>query len=244
MDVDAVVLVTSDDVLVSSALARLLDEERRFATTQSSATDAADIDRARRDTGASVVVIDAGSEPAATQMVIRELHIRYEIREVIAVIGVDTPEVAAEMLTAGARGVVARDAEPAELIAAIDEVSSGHVFAPRTAMRLILDRLVFDPATPCRLWPQADEEGLTARERAVVALLSRGMTNQEIAESMFLSEGTVKVHLSRAMSKWGVRGRLQLVIRALSPQTAGGVTDDHAGGGQDRRSFETRLGGS
>jgi DNA-binding NarL/FixJ family response regulator len=227
MDVDAVVLVTSDDALVSSALARLLGEEPRFATTQSCATDAADIDRACRDAGASVVIIDAGSDPAATQLVIRALHIRYEIREVIAVIGVDSPEIAAEMLTAGARGVVVRDAEPAELIAAVDEVSSGHVFAPRTAMRLILDRLVFDPAIPCRPSPEEGDGGLTSRERAVVALLSRGMTNQEIAESMFLSEGTVKVHLSRAMSKWGVRDRLQLVIRALTPQTARGGIDDH-----------------
>jgi DNA-binding NarL/FixJ family response regulator len=118
-------------------------------------------------------------------------------------------------LKAGASGFMLKDAPPAELLAAIRTVARGDaVLAPTTTRRLIdqFARLLPDPGK------QQDRDAvlskLTDRERTVFAELAAGRSNREIATELHLSEGTVKVHVGRILTKLGLRDRVQAVVLA------------------------------
>ncbi len=115
-------------------------------------------------------------------------------------------------LRAGASGLLARDAEPAELLRAVRVLARGEaLLAPSVTGRVIAE-LVSMPA-PDRPAPEQLEE-LTAREREVMALVARGLTNHEIAERLVVSPATARTHVSRAMVKLHARDRAQLVVLA------------------------------
>ncbi len=119
-------------------------------------------------------------------------------------------------LRAGASGFLLKDVPAPELIAAIRTVAAGDaVLAPSTTRRLI-ERFV--PLLPAPTGPSAPAPDslakLTAREREVFALLAQGQSNREIADTLFLSEGTVKIHVSRLLGKLGLRDRVHAVILA------------------------------
>ena len=118
-------------------------------------------------------------------------------------------------LKAGASGFLLKDAPPAELLAAIRTVAGGDaVLAPTTTRRLIdqFARLLPDPGK------QQDRDAvlskLTDRERTVFAELAAGRSNREIATELHLSEGTVKIHVGRILTKLGLRDRVQAVVLA------------------------------
>ena len=118
-------------------------------------------------------------------------------------------------LKAGASGFLLKDAPPAELLAAIRTVAGGDaVLAPTTTRRLIdqFARLLPDPGK------QHDRDAvlskLTERERTVFAELAAGRSNREIASELHLSEGTVKIHVGRILTKLGLRDRVQAVVLA------------------------------
>jgi DNA-binding NarL/FixJ family response regulator len=118
-------------------------------------------------------------------------------------------------LKAGASGFMLKDAPPAELLAAIRTVAGGDaVLAPTTTRRLIdqFARLLPDPGQ------QQDRDAvlgkLTDRERTVFAELAAGRSNREIATELHLSEGTVKIHVGRILTKLGLRDRVQAVVLA------------------------------
>jgi DNA-binding NarL/FixJ family response regulator len=118
-------------------------------------------------------------------------------------------------LKAGASGFMLKDAPPAELLAAIRTVAGGDaVLAPTTTRRLIdqFARLLPDPGK------QQDRDAvlskLTDRERTVFAELANGRSNREIATELHLSEGTVKIHVGRILTKLGLRDRVQAVVLA------------------------------
>jgi DNA-binding NarL/FixJ family response regulator len=106
---------------------------------------------------------------------------------------------------AGAAGYLLKDLPRAELAAAIRAAARGEtVLAPAVAGRLLT-----------RLRGGAPADGLSARETSVLALAARGLTNAEIGRELFISEATVKTHLTRACAKLGVSGRTAAVARAL-----------------------------
>jgi len=118
-------------------------------------------------------------------------------------------------LKAGASGFLLKDAPPAELLAAIRTVAGGDaVLAPTTTRRLI-DQFVPLLPDPAR---QQDRDAvlskLTDRERTVFAELAAGRSNREIATELHLSEGTVKIHVGRILTKLGLRDRVQAVVLA------------------------------
>ena len=114
-------------------------------------------------------------------------------------------------LRAGASGFLLKDAAPADLVAAVKVVAAGEaLLAPAVTRRLIERFVAADPASPA---PAALPE-LTQRERDVLAAVSRGLSNQEIAAELFLSYSTVKTHVSHLLAKLGVRDRAQLVMIA------------------------------
>jgi len=122
----------------------------------------------------------------------------------------DLDEYVYEALRAGASGFLLKDVQRDELAAAVRVVAAGDaLLAPSVTRRLIADfarRAV--PRSPAVL------ETLTAREREVLTLVARGLTNAEIARELFVGEATVKSHLGHVLMKLALRDRVQAVILA------------------------------
>jgi DNA-binding NarL/FixJ family response regulator len=126
----------------------------------------------------------------------------------------DLDEYAFAALHAGAAGFLLKNAQPAELIAGIRTVADGDgVVAPRLTRRLIE---TFTQQHHARLGTAGDSrlDRLTDREREVLIEMAKGHSNAEIADSLGLSEATVKTHVSRILPKLGLRDRVQAVVLA------------------------------
>jgi DNA-binding NarL/FixJ family response regulator len=116
-----------------------------------------------------------------------------------------------EAIRAGASGFLVKDTEPGELVQAVRVVAGGEaLLSPSVTKQLIAEfaARAKEPHTPDGL------EGLTDREREVVALVAEGLSNEEIAGRLFVSPATAKTHVSRAMGKLRARDRAQLVVIA------------------------------
>jgi DNA-binding NarL/FixJ family response regulator len=123
----------------------------------------------------------------------------------------DLDEYVFEALRAGASGFLVKSTEPVELIRGVRVVAEGDSLLSPGVTR----RLVGEFAARSRAPEQSDElDLLTEREREVMALVAAGLTNDEIAEQLFVSPATAKTHVSRAMVKLGARDRAQLVVMA------------------------------
>ncbi|MCW2883024.1 MAG: two component transcriptional regulator, LuxR family [Sphaerisporangium sp.] len=125
----------------------------------------------------------------------------------------DLDEYAFTALKAGASGFLLKDVPPSDLLSAIHSVHAGDsVVAPSTTRRL-LQR--FTAHLPGRAASEPESlRQLTVREREVLVLVARGLSNSEIAERLTLAEATVKTHLGRVLAKLGVRDRAQAVVHA------------------------------
>ena len=144
---------------------------------------------------------------ATQQIVARGLETR-----VLVLTTFDLDKAVARAVAVGASGFVLKDADPEFLLAAIRTVHSGsEVFAAQATADLIRR---FSQA-PGRLGGEPEEfAALTEREREMFFLAAKGMSNSEIAAKEFLSEATVKTHISRILAKLSLRDRVQLVVYA------------------------------
>ena len=117
-----------------------------------------------------------------------------------------------EALRAGASGFLVKDTEPAELVRAVRVVAGGEsLLSPGVTRRLVAE-FVARPERAAA--PPPSLSVLTDREREVMALVAAGLSNDEIAEELFVSPATARTHVSRAMVKLQARGRAQLVVFA------------------------------
>jgi DNA-binding NarL/FixJ family response regulator len=124
----------------------------------------------------------------------------------------DLDEYVYQALRAGASGFLLKDTPPADLLAAIRVVAAGDaLLAPRVTRRLI-EEFARRPE-PAAVAPAA-LAALTQREREVLALVARGLTNAEISERLYVSAATTKTHVSRVLAKLRARDRAQLVMLA------------------------------
>ncbi|MBB5965880.1 response regulator transcription factor [Planomonospora venezuelensis] len=125
----------------------------------------------------------------------------------------DLDDYAFAALKAGASGFLLKDVPPADLVSAIRSVHSGDaVVAPSTTRRLLERFAVHLPSAGGVEAPALS--GLTAREREVLVLVARGLSNAEVAGRLELAEATVKTHLGRVLAKLGLRDRAQVVVYA------------------------------
>jgi DNA-binding NarL/FixJ family response regulator len=134
----------------------------------------------------------------------------------------DLDEYAFGALQAGASGFLLKDVRPHELVAAVRTVASGDaVVSPRVTRRLLEEYARQLPVADAGADPDADRAdrypqlaSLTEREREVLAVVAQGLSNTEIAASLFVSETTVKSHVGRILAKLGLRDRVQIVVLA------------------------------
>lgn len=123
----------------------------------------------------------------------------------------DLDEAATRAIRGGASGFVLKDAEPEFLLAAIRTVHAGTAVIAASATKELFEH--FDSRSATAGEPE-EFSTLTSRERDIFTLAARGLSNSEIAGSEFLSEATVKTHISRVLGKLGLRDRVQLVVYA------------------------------
>jgi DNA-binding NarL/FixJ family response regulator len=117
-----------------------------------------------------------------------------------------------EALSAGASGFLLKRTKPEELIAAIHTVAGGDSLLSPSVTRRVIDRMA--TTQPVAALSGARLDDLTPREREVLELVGRGLSNREIAESFVIEESTVKTHVKRILMKLGLRDRVQAVIFA------------------------------
>jgi DNA-binding NarL/FixJ family response regulator len=138
----------------------------------------------------------------------------------------DLDEYVYEALRAGASGFLLKDTPPEQLVAAIEVVARGDALLAPSVTRRVISEFV-KGAGPKQEAQFPRLRDLTARERQVLTLIARGLSNAEIARTLFVSETTVKTHVARILMKLGLRDRVQAVVLAYE---AGVVSPgDHAG---------------
>jgi len=122
----------------------------------------------------------------------------------------DLDEYVYEALRAGASGFVLKDEPPEQLLAAIRTVAAGDALLSPAVTKRVIAQFTRIP----RPTPPAELDDLSEREREVFRLIARGLSNGEIAQELFISETTVKTHVTHILAKLGLRDRVQAVVLA------------------------------
>jgi DNA-binding NarL/FixJ family response regulator len=123
----------------------------------------------------------------------------------------DLDEHVFEAIRLGANGFLVKDTEPAELLRAIRAVVEGDALLSPSVTRRLIEEFAIRAKDPGQM---PGLNGLTDREREVMALAGQGLSNDEIAAQLIMSTATARTHVSRAMVKLGARDRAQLVVFA------------------------------
>jgi DNA-binding NarL/FixJ family response regulator len=207
------VAIADGQLLVRGAVTALLDAEDDVAVAGVAADSEealAVTERERPD----VVLVDLDLPGAGGLETTRRIFADPALEgvRVIVLSPTDDDDTLFGALRAGASGFLLRDTEPAELLEAVRAVARGDALLSHGVTR----RLIAEVASqPDRYRPSPEElDELTAREREVMALVARGLSNQEIAERLVISLATAKTHVSRALRKVDARDRAQLVALA------------------------------
>ncbi len=129
---------------------------------------------------------------------------------VVMVTTFELDEYVFEALRCGASGFVLKDAPPADLLRAIRVVAAGESLLSPTVTRRVIEAFARRPAPASA----PDLSSLTAREREVMGLVGRGLSNEEIATHLVISPATARTHVSRVMVKLAARDRAQLAVLA------------------------------
>jgi DNA-binding NarL/FixJ family response regulator len=206
------VLIADDEAMVRAGFRMILEAEEGIEVVG----EADDGERAVRESERlrpDVVVMDIqmpGKDGvAATREIVDR---RSDAPRVLVVTTFDIDEYVYEALRAGASGFLLKNSPPEELARAIRVVSTGESLLSPSVTRRLIEDVARRPRTSSA--PPAAIAELTEREREVLILVARGLSNAEIGERLFVSIGTVKTHVARLLMKLGLRDRVQVVVLA------------------------------
>jgi DNA-binding NarL/FixJ family response regulator len=205
------VLLADDQQLVRSGFRLILSMEDDISVV-GEASDGAEAIAKARELRPDVVLMDVqmpGTDGIeATRTVVAEGHAK-----VIILTTFDRDDYLFDALSAGASGFLLKNADPDSLAEAVRAAADGHaLLAPEVTMRVI--GRVTRVEAPSATQPEPPKELglLTAREREVLLLIGEGLSNNEIARRLFLTEATVKTHVSACLAKLQLRDRVQTVV--------------------------------
>ncbi|MEV7862493.1 response regulator transcription factor [Streptomyces hirsutus] len=199
------VLIVDDHPVVRDGLRGMFEAAPGFRVLGEAANGVEALERAAA-LDPDVVLMDLRMPGGSGVDAIRELARRGARAEVLVLTTYDTDSDTLPAIEAGATGYLLKDAPREELFAAVRAAAEGRtVLSPAVASRLV--SAVRAPAEPL-------SAPLSAREREVLALVARGTSNREIARELFISEATVKTHLTHLYAKLGVRDRAAAVAVA------------------------------
>src|SRR5262245_20338633 len=209
------VVVADDQAIVRAGFRMLIDSEPDLAVLGEAANGAEAVTVARR-TSPDVVLMDIRMPVLDGIEATRRITAAGPLPKVLVLTTFDLDEYAFGALRAGASGFLLKDVRPGELVAAIRTVAAGDaVVSPRVTRRLLEEYAQVLPLAPGQRKQQYPQLAtLTEREREVLIAAARGLSNTEIAASLFVSEATVKSHIGRILSKLALRDRVQVVVLA------------------------------
>ena len=214
------VLVADDEDLLRAGLASLVESADDMTVVGEAANGVAAVALARR-TQPDVVLMDVrmpemdGLE--ATRQIVTDPAT--STTRVLVLTTFDLDDYVYEALRAGASGFVLKDDPPEQLIAAVRTIAGGEALLSPSVTRRVIQHFT-------RLQTQAPPravETLTTREMEVFALITKGLSNAEIGQALFISDTTVKTHVTRLLQKLELRDRAQAIVLAF--QT--GLFDGH-----------------
>ena len=209
-------MLADDQALFRSGLRMLIDSQDDLTVVGEAADGAAALD-VLATTDADVVLMDIRMPHMDGVTATERLVARGLLPRVIVLTTFDLDEAAARAIRAGASGFVLKDARPEFLLAAIRTVHAGTAVIAPAAIGHLLETFGAGRARgPDRL------VSLSPREREIYALAARGLSNAEIAAAEYVSEATVKTHVSRILAKLELRDRVQLVVLAYESGLVGG----------------------
>jgi DNA-binding NarL/FixJ family response regulator len=206
------VLIADDQALVRGSFRVLVETSPSLTVVGEAGTGATAVSLAH-DTCPDVVLMDIRMPDTDGIEATRQICSGPEpTPRVLILTTFDLDEYVYAALRAGASGFLLKDAPPADLLAGIHLVAAGEgLLAPTVTRRLIAAFVRAD--NPLRPVPQ-NLDAITDRERQVLSLIARGLSNSEIADNLHLGSATVKTHIGNLLAKLAARDRAQLVIAA------------------------------
>ena len=213
------VLLVDDDPLVIAGLRMLLAGDPRIDVV-GEAGDGRELTPSVVRERPDVVLLDVRMPGMDGVRALREL--RAAVREQPAVVMLTTfgaEPIVLDALRAGASGFLLKHTPPDQIIAAIHAAAAGESSVSPVVLRQLIDRVATEGRPPAAEDPL---EGLSDREREVALAVADGLGNAEISERLYLSVGSVKAHISSALSKLGLDNRVQLAVAAHESRRRGG----------------------
>ncbi|TME38496.1 MAG: response regulator transcription factor [Chloroflexi bacterium] len=206
------VIIADDHELARLGLRTMLEPEPDLEVVGEAATGREAVELSRR-LEPDLVLMDIRMPDVDGLVATRAIKEELPRVSILIVTLSEDPDYLLEALRVGAAGYVLKDASRREVVAAVRQVLSGESpLDPKLAAQLIR-RLAHQ--TPSKDQPAKHGDELTQRELDVLRLVAEGKTNAEIAQSLFVSVGTVKVHVERIINKLGVSDRTQAAVRGV-----------------------------
>ena len=203
------VLVADDQSMVRAGFRMLLAGEEDIDVVAEASNGLEAVDKAARFHPA-VILMDIRMPELDGLQATRRIMAADNGARILILTTFDLDEYVFEALKAGASGFVLKDDSPEQLIAAIRTVADGHALLSPAITKRVIEKFVriAPPAPPKEL------AELSERERDVFRLLARGLSNGEIGEQLYISEATVKTHVTHILQKLELRDRVQAVVLA------------------------------
>jgi len=203
------VLVVDDQSMVRAGLRMLLSGERDIDVVAEASNGREAVSQAARF-HPDIVLMDIRMPELDGLEATRRILAADESTRVVVLTTFDLDEYVYEALSAGASGFVLKDDPPEQLIAAVRTVAAGEAILSPTVTRRVIQQFSRSHRQP----PPKTVDSLTSRELDVFRLISQGLSNAEIGHQLFISDTTVKTHVTRILQKLELRDRAQAIVLA------------------------------
>jgi DNA-binding NarL/FixJ family response regulator len=220
------VLVADDQSMVRAGFRMLLAGEEDIEVVAEASNGLEAVNKAARF-DPTVVLMDIRMPELDGLQATRRILAADDTARILILTTFDLDEYVYEALRAGASGFVLKDDSPEQLIAAIRTVAAGDALLSPTITKRVIQKFARTP----RPSPPKELDSLSEREREVFRLMARGLSNGEIAQELYISETTVKTHVTHILQKLSLRDRVQAVV--LAYQTGIFEEDARASGNRD-----------
>jgi DNA-binding NarL/FixJ family response regulator len=205
------VLIADDEDLMRAGLVELLSADPEIEIVGQASTGREAVEQARR-LEPDVVLMDVRMPDLDGIAATRELCQVVPHARVLILTTFEQDDYVFGALSAGASGFLLKRTRPEELIAAVHTIAAGDALLSPSVTRRVIDRMAQQPTRALAGQGKLDE--LTPREREVLELIARGLSNREIAAALVVEESTIRTHVKRILMKLDLRDRVQAVIFA------------------------------